>query len=70
MKKKMKHPAPFPEELAKRCIKMHSYVGALILDPFNGSGTTTKVANSLGRKYIGFDITEEYCNIAKDRITV
>ena len=66
--KKMKHPAPFPEELAKRCIKMHSYVGAIVLDPFNGSGTTTKVANSLNRKFIGFDITEEYCQIAINRI--
>lgn len=66
--KKMKHPAPFPEELAKRCIKMHSYKGAVVVDPFNGSGTTTKVANQLGRNWIGFDITEEYCNISRNRI--
>lgn len=66
--KKLGHPAPFPEELAKRCIKMHSYVGATVLDPFNGSGTTTKVANDLGRRWIGFDITEEYCKKALDRI--
>jgi DNA modification methylase len=47
---------------------MHSYVGAIVLDPFNGSGTTTKVSNSFNRKFIGFDITEEYCQIAINRI--
>jgi len=66
--KKRKHPAPFPEELVKRCIKMHSYVGALVLDPFNGSGTTTSVAKKLGRNYIGFDITEEYKDLAELRL--
>ena len=59
---------PFPEELAIRCIKMHSYIGGVVLDPFNGSGTTTSVANRLGRKYIGFDITEDYCQLAEERI--
>jgi site-specific DNA-methyltransferase (adenine-specific) len=66
--KKRNHPAPFPEELAIRCIKMHSYLGGVVLDPFNGSGTTTSVANKLGRKYIGFDITEDYCQLAEDRV--
>ena len=66
--KKRNHPAPFPEELAIRCIKMHSYIGGVVLDPFNGSGTTTSVANRLGRKYIGFDITENYCQLAEDRL--
>jgi site-specific DNA-methyltransferase (adenine-specific) len=66
--KKRNHPAPFPEELAYRCIKMHSYVGGVILDPFNGSGTTTSVAKKLKRSYIGFDITPEYCKLAEDRL--
>ena len=66
--KKRNHPAPFPEELATRCIKMHSYVGGVVVDPFNGSGTTTFVAKKLGRKYIGFDITKEYCEFAEKRL--
>lgn len=66
--KKRNHPAPFPEELAKRCIKMHSYVGGVVVDPFNGSGTTTSIANKLGRRYVGFDITKEYCDLAEARI--
>ena len=68
--KRRGHPAPFPEELAKRCIKMHSYLGATVLDPFNGSGTTTSVASELGRNWIGFDISENYCEIAKSRIQI
>lgn len=66
--KKFNHPAMFPEELAKRCIKLFSYKNDLVLDPFNGVGTTTYVANLLGRRYIGIDISETYCQIAKERI--
>ena len=66
--KRRGHPAPFPEELAKRCIKMHSYVGATVVDIFNGSGTTTSVAKKLARNYIGFDITKEYCDLAELRL--
>lgn len=66
--KKFNHPAMFPEELAKRCIKLFSYKNDLVLDPFNGAGTTTYVANLLGRRYIGIDISEAYCKIAKERI--
>lgn len=66
--KKRGHPAPFPEELAKRCIKMHTYIDGVVLDPFNGCGTTTAVANRLGRRYIGFDITKEYCDLAESRL--
>jgi site-specific DNA-methyltransferase (adenine-specific) len=66
--KKRKHPAPYPEEFAYRCIKMHSYIEGLVVDPFNGSGTTTAVAKRLSRKYIGFDITEEYCKLAEERL--
>lgn len=68
--KKRKHPAPFPEELAKRCIKMHSYIGAVVLDPFNGCGTTTAVAKKLNRNWIGFDISKEYCTLAEERLNI
>lgn len=66
--KKFNHPAMFPEELAKRCIKLFSYKNDLVLDPFNGAGTTTYVANLLGRRYVGIDISESYCKIAEERI--
>lgn len=66
--KKIGHPAVFPEELVKRCVKMFSWKDALVLDPFMGSGTTAKVAQSLGRRFIGFEISAEYCDIAKARL--
>lgn len=63
-KSKVGHPAPFPEELPYRCLKLFSYVNDLVLDPFMGSGTTAVVAQKLGRKYIGFDISPEYVALA------
>jgi len=63
------HPAMFPEELAKRVIKLFSYKNDVILDPFNGVGTTTAVAKKLGRKFLGIDISKEYCEKALDRVT-
>jgi DNA modification methylase len=62
------HPAVFPEELAERVIKLFSYQGDIVLDPFNGVGTTTLVAKKFGRKYIGIDISEEYCKTAERRL--
>ncbi len=62
------HPAMFPEELAKRCIKMFSYKGDVILDPYNGAGTTCVVAKKYDRKYIGIDLSEKYCETAKNRL--
>lgn len=62
------HPAMFPPELPYRVLKLFSYQGDIILDPFNGAGTTTLVAERTGRKYIGIDISEEYCRIAKERL--
>ena len=67
--KKFDHPAMFPEELVKRCIKLFSYKNDLVLDPFNGAGTTTFVANLLERRYIGIDISETYCQVARERIS-
>lgn len=68
--KQIGHPAMFPEELAKRCIKMFSWIGSNVLDPFSGAGTTCKVAKELNRNYIGFDISKEYCDIANKRINI
>jgi len=54
--------------LPKRCIEMYSFVGDVVLDPFNGSGTTCVAAKSTGRVYIGVDLSHEYCMIAKTRL--
>jgi DNA modification methylase len=66
--KKYGHPAMFPEELPKRCIKMNSYINDIVLDPFNGAGTTAYVCEKLNRRWIGIEIDEKYCEIAKQRI--
>ena len=62
------HPAMFPEELAARVLKLFSYQGDIILDPFNGVGTTTAVAKKLKRSYLGIDISSEYCEVAEQRL--
>jgi site-specific DNA-methyltransferase (adenine-specific) len=67
-KKRVGHPAPFPLELPRRCIKMFSYVGDTVLDPFMGSGTTLIAAGQLGRKGIGLDVDKGYCKLAQARI--
>ncbi len=61
------HPAPFPVELARRCIA--STTGRVVLDPFIGSGTTAIAAISEQRDWIGFDISESYCDLARKRIS-
>lgn len=61
-------PAPFPQEIPNRLIKMFSYREDIVLDPFSGNGTTCLVAKKLGRKYIGFEISEKYTNYAINRI--
>ena len=61
------HPAPFPEELPRRLIKLFSFREDVVLDPFLGSGTTCRVAKSLGRRSIGVDLNPEYCAIAANR---
>lgn len=66
--KKVGHPAPFPVELANRVIKLYSFVGDVVLDPFIGSGTTAVAAKQNGRHYVGFDISAEYCRLAEERI--
>lgn len=65
---KTKHPTEKPEELLERIIMIGSNPGDVVLDPFMGSGTTGVMAKKLGRKFIGMEISDEYYNIAKDRI--
>ncbi|MEM4707102.1 MAG: site-specific DNA-methyltransferase [Candidatus Anstonellales archaeon] len=67
-KKKVGHPAPFPLELPKRCIKLFSYVGDTVFDPFLGSGTTLIAAYILKRRGIGVEIDPKYCDLAKRRL--
>ncbi len=64
------HPAIFPESLARDHILSWSNPGDVVLDPFNGSGTTTKMAKRIGRCAIGIEIEEKYCNIATDRLQI
>lgn len=66
--KKYEHPAMFPEELAARLIKLFSYKNDIVLDPFNGAGTTTAIAKKLNRRYLGIDIAPEYCKTAEKRL--
>jgi len=63
------HIAMFPEELPKRIIRMFSFSQETVLDPFLGSGTTTKVANNLGRNSIGYEINKEYLPIIKEKVS-
>ena len=62
------HPAPFPEELAERLVRMFSFVGDTVLDPFMGAGTTLVVAARSGRNGIGIDIEPSYVELARNRL--
>jgi site-specific DNA-methyltransferase (adenine-specific) len=62
------HPAMFPEELPRRLMKLFSYKNDIVLDPFNGAGTTTLVAGKLRRRFIGMDISQQYCDMALRRV--
>ena len=66
--KQDKHLAMFPEELPKRLIKMFSFVGDTVLDPFLGSGTTCLAAKNLGRNSIGYEINEDFLPVIKERL--
>lgn len=63
------HPAPFPEEIARRLISMYSFVGDTVVDPFLGTGTTCVAAMSLNRSSIGFEIDSHYMGLARRRFT-
>ena len=62
------HPAPYPTELAERLIRMFSFVGDTVLDPFLGTGTTTVAAAKWGRNSIGFEVDDHYLKLAEGRI--
>ena len=61
------HPAPFPEELPRRCIELYTYSDEVVLDPFMGSGTTALAALNAGRRFVGFEVSEEYRAIGKSK---
>jgi site-specific DNA-methyltransferase (adenine-specific) len=67
-RKKIGHPAPFPIELPLRCMKMLSWKNSVVMDPFMGSGTTGVACKLTGRDFIGFDISDKYCQFSKRRI--
>lgn len=67
-KKRIGHPAPFPRELPYRCIKLFSYVGDVVFDPFLGSGTTLIEAQNNNRFGVGVEIDKGYCELAQNRI--
>lgn len=62
------HPAAFPDELPYRLIQLYSYKNDVVLDPFCGSGTTCAVALANGRRYIGYEISAKYIEIANQRV--
>lgn len=64
------HPAIFPEKLVEDHIISWSNEGDIVLDPFCGSGTVIKVASSLNRQWLGIEISQEYCDIAKKRLGI
>lgn len=66
--KKIGHPAMFPVELPRRCIKMFTWKGSLVYDPFSGAGTTALASKELGRDFIGSELSEEYYEISKNRL--
>lgn len=63
------HPCPFPAELARRCIKLFSFPGATVCDPFLGSGTTAVIASQLGRQVVASDISAHYVALARARLS-
>lgn len=67
-KKRIGHPAPFPKELPYRCIKLFSYVGDTVFDPFAGSGTTLLVARDTNRFGVGVELDTNYCELIKNRL--
>jgi len=63
-----KHSAIMPEEIVRRCVKLFTFIGDIVLDPFAGSGTTLKVAKELGRNYVGYEIMETYKGIIEQKL--
>lgn len=66
--KEFGHPAMFPEQLVERALKLFSFQNDVVLDPFNGAGTTTVVAKRLHRRFLGVDSSPIYCQTARERL--
>lgn len=66
--KRAKHPAPFPVELPRRLIQLYTFSDEVVLDPFMGSGATAIAAAQNDRSYVGYEISHEYAEIARERI--
>lgn len=64
------HPAPFPVELPLRCIQLYTFAGDVVLDPFCGVGTTCIAAMQAGRRFVGYDTSEEYVKSAQKRMEI
>lgn len=62
------HPAPFPVELPQRCVRLSTWPGEVVFDPFCGSGTTLRAAVDLGRRAVGVDVSERYCALSAERV--
>ena len=62
------HSAIMPEEIARRCIRLYTFLDDLVLDPFTGSGTTLKVAKELGRNFVGYEISKSYEPIIRRKL--
>jgi modification methylase len=63
-----KHSAIMPEEIVRRCVRLFTFIDDIVLDPFTGSGTTLKVAQELGRKYVGYELYEHYQPIIQQKL--
>ena len=66
--RKIGHPAPFPIELPRRLIQLYTFKGDIVLDPFCGSGQTCLAAIKTNRNFIGYDIKQDYVDLALKRI--
>jgi len=63
-----KHSAIMPEEIVRRCVKLFTFIGDIVLDPFAGSGTTLKIAKELGRNYVGYEIMDIYRGVIEEKL--
>jgi len=66
--KRIGHAAPFPTELPRRCIELYTYSDEIVLDPFMGSGTTAVAALNCGRRYVGYEINQDYVDLCNRRL--
>lgn len=62
------HPSIMPEEIVRRCVKLYTFQGDVVLDPFTGSGTTLKVAKELNRNYFGYELYENYSRVINKKL--